>query len=375
MTVSVDETSKNAQTNDPKIKLVYWASLGVLVFTSFIGLIFDEEWQDSDSGIGVISRSVKGATKTTYTFGKREKTPDEWNNQATRVYDALSLLIPETESDAIFLTTMMTPHWQQKSSEFCEDPSKPCNSDIECREDLHESFLGQDLYVCYRGYCLIRGWCPVELPKSTERVMDHMMTQMVIQVDSTMIFADFKAVRDNAQSDKNIWTLGEILDEVGMNADEDKDWQKIATKGAVLLMSLNYECVAVSPICTPSVGFERIDNGEGFSWTYAVLSPNSMIGKYDLPPLRNTFALTGIRIVISSHGNMLKPSYTGLTLAIGALLSVFGAATALADFFLLNIHDNRSDFVLQKYRFDSDERMYRRVRSDIRKHLTNLGYY
>ena len=119
----------------------------------------------------------------------------------------------------------------------------------------------------------------------------------------------------------------------------------------------------------------RVDNGVGFRWVYTQYRPKLLVGSYALPESRTTYELKGLRIVMSIHGTMYRFSWVGLILSFGSVVALTVTANAATDFILLNIHPDRQSYVLQKYRFVQDWRIIDDVRNQLRKHLTNLGYY
>ena len=75
------------------------------------------------------------------------------------------------------------------------------------------------------------------------------------------------------------------------------------------------------------------------------------------------------------QGGMYKFNFIGLILSFGSLIGLFGTSMAITDFILLNIHKKREKYVLQKYRFISNDRIVVDIDKELKKHLTNLGYY
>ena len=119
----------------------------------------------------------------------------------------------------------------------------------------------------------------------------------------------------------------------------------------------------------------RVDNGVGFRWVYTQYRPKILVGSYDVPESRTTYELKGLRIVMSVDGIMYRFSWVGLILSFGSVVGLTITANAATDFILLNIHPDRESYVLQKYRFVQDWRIIEEVRDQLRRHLTNLGYY
>ena len=225
---------------------------------------------EPDIGHGFINVVVKGSTFSDYKFGDPLKPHRTWNLKTKRTFDAYDLRIPFQESGSVFLATSITPHLEQhrKIDSFCGDPTKPCVSDRECRETseqfnlknpdkrVHASYFGPDTNVCGEGYCLVRGWCPIQLPKSF-KTMNKIMQDWKLFFQAIVSFAKFKKSRKNynanmeKEPEVNEFSIKQILDSAGTSFDEIKN------TGIILLMTVSFQCVELEPICKPNINFRR----------------------------------------------------------------------------------------------------------------------
>jgi len=235
-------------------------------------------------------------------------------------------------------------------------------------------FFGEDLNICVDFYCLIRGWCPIQFPTSF-RSIDN-VDKFELFIKAVVTFPSFEALRRNYDSSMNkvralnTFTVMDILEEAGVDS-----YQDIQDKGAVISMTINFDCMHHWPSCNPSYTFQQLDNDFGFSFLYNVYTPPIVLNEYLLPESRTTFEYRGIRIVLSISGGMHRFNGVGLLLSFGSFIGLLAVATQITDFVLLNIHPNREDFVFSKYRFLEHDRTIDFVDKELLKHLTRLGYY
>eukprot|EP01083_Nonionella_stella_P061692 160706_1 len=368
-------TTKISQISDPKLKLIYWTSLFLLLLSFIMGLYTNPTWMHLDVAVGNIQIEVEGGASSTFSYGKPMSQPKEWSYTTTLAYDAKELRIPSDESDSLFLATRISPHLPQSRdiNQYCGDPTKPCQTDKDC-QTKHKSFFGEDIDVCVDFYCLVRAWCPIQFPTSFRVIKNVQNWNIFIKAVAT--FPVFQTTRTNYNSDMakissiNTFKVKDILDEVGT------DYNEIKASGIVISMTVAFtNCIYHLNDCYPAISFQRIDNDFGFSFLYNKYKPNMLVGRHLLPESRTTFELRGIRIVMSIQGGMYKFSFVGLLLSFGSLIGLLATSIAITDFVLLNIHPNREAYVLQKYRFIDNDRMVQHVDNELLKHLTNLGYY
>ena len=168
----------------------------------------------------------------------------------------------------------------------------------------------------------------------------------------------------------NSFKINDLLDDLCT------DYLEIRNKGIIILMTIDFaNCNYHYSDCYPSFSFQQVDNDYGFSFLYSMYSPNLLIKNKVLTESRTTFELRGIRLIISIQGGMNKFNGVGLLMAIGSMISLLASAMAITDMILLNIHPERANYVLHKYRYVENDHMVEHVDKELLKHLTNLGYY
>lgn len=143
---------------------------------------------------------------------------------------------------------------------------------------------------------------------------------------------------------------------------------QIATKGAILLVDIDWTCNFDYDIddCIPTFTFERVDNdgdgivSEGFNFRTVVYENSSTT--------RELKKLYGVRITFTSSGRGGRFSFVALTVTLGAGIAYLGVAKLITDLILSNWMKHTD-----KYRHAKYLRVHQKKLLDQRVSGTKLG--
>ncbi|CAF1268743.1 unnamed protein product [Adineta ricciae] len=344
----------------------------ILLFYSFgYLLIYKKGYQYQDTSIiSSVTLKVKG-------IGYVNKGPND-----SYVFDGTDYIIPPSENNAIFIMTNFIETEQSRST-CVESPAVPlafCKKDSDCqkkpdRSDMNGRWTGRCSAVSKlsenkttnstQRLCEIQGWCPVEDDRQKPTIIQD-IPNFTIFLKNFMEFPTFnvkhKNIGENLKScvydplthpDCPIFRLSYILNEAEKNVTER---ELMLLYGAVIRVKLDWDCNLDRNIksCKPVYSFARLDTpfheetfSVGFNFRFA------SHWKYKRSYRRSLRKAYGLRFIISVSGKAGKFDFITLTLNTGSLVGIFGLASFVCDYILLNLSKKAAVYreqVFQRFR-------------------------
>lgn len=211
----------------------------------------------------------------------------------------------------------------------------------------------------------ISGWCPVEDDRQKPTVIQD-IANFTIFLKNFIEFPTFnvkhKNMGDNLKScvydpltntECPIFRLGYILSEAEKNITER---ELMLLYGAVIRVKLDWDCNLDRNIksCKPIYSFARLDTpfheetfSIGFNFRFASHWKSKSAYRRSL---RKAY---GLRFIISVSGKAGKFDFITLTLNTGSLVGIFGLASFVCDYILLNLSKKAAVYreqVFQRFR-------------------------
>ncbi|KAJ4459408.1 putative P2X purinoceptor 5 [Paratrimastix pyriformis] len=298
---------------------LFWAFLLLCVTGYYVwAFVFAHGYQSSDTPQGLTMAKVNYAgfldprhqLRHSNTADFDESGRPFWMEDADEdgiVMDAVDLVQPPKESDALFLTIgyQITTNQSRGS---CE--SKPENvTDERCTPDGNgcqpgaPSSWGIQTGACGpNGHCMVRAWCPVEDPAGVIYPV-HGLEKMTVFIRSTVRFPRWGVVSDNTRGTDgptmgaNLFTLGDILRAANSSIDE------VAGQGCTIACRIEWDCNLDADIsqCQPHLAFSRpaflVDSAYTSLGVASSLPPQGR-----LMERRDLYRLFGLRLVFITGG-------------------------------------------------------------------------
>jgi len=314
--------------------LVLLVSMYILVYS----LILSKGYQQYDTVVGTATLKVKG---TGYVN----------NSHGVTVFDSYDVINPATEQNALFLTTSFLRTMNQTRG-ICpgnDNSSEACQTDQDCYP-YKPTFNGIQTGLCDStvGFCYLYAWCPLENPLAHSTHLSN-IDQFSVFIKVNSLFPKFSYIADNVADGLvplyNQFTPQQMLSLAGFNFND------IATKGAILLCQMDFNCDLNSHSnCNPDVTFTRIDNpssssfSSGFNYRYITMSTNP-----DGTQRRDLVKVMGLRLLFDFHGTAGKFSLVVLFITFGAGVGLLGVSTVVCDFILQYFMPRKKKYLSQKY--------------------------
>ncbi|CAF0944451.1 unnamed protein product [Adineta steineri] len=296
-------------------------------------------------------------------------------NNDSYVFDGTDYIIPSSENNAVFIMTNFIETDQSRSTCLESASFKPakCRNDGDCQNkpympDINGRWTGRcsltsiidmsnittNISQQPYGLCEIQGWCPVEDDRKKSTVIRE-IPHFTIFIKNFIEFPTFNVKHKNMagnlkpcvfhpkkNTDCPIFGLDYILEEAEKNETER---QLMLLYGGVISVKLDWDCNLDRNIklCKPVYTFDRLDTpfheerfSIGFNFRFASHWKDN---ETYLRLLRKAY---GLRFIVSVSGKAGKFDFITLTLNTGSLVGIFGLATFLCDYILLNLTEKAS---------------------------------
>ncbi|UJR35703.1 hypothetical protein I4U23_028452 [Adineta vaga] len=290
----------------------------------------------------------------------------------TYVFDGTDYIVPPSENNAIFIMTNFIETDQSRSTctESSSVRSATCTKDSDCqktssyRSDINGRWTGRcssgskidvnNTTKAQKRLCEIQGWCPVEDDRQSSTVIKE-IPNFTIFLKNFIEFPTFNIKHKNMvenlksciydpiqNSDCPIFRLSYILNEAEKNATER---ELMLIHGAVIRVKLDWDCNLDRNIksCKPIYSFARLDTSfheESFSIGFNFRFASNWKSKNTY--VRSLRKAYGLRFIISVSGKAGKFDFITLTLNTGSLVGIFGLASFVCDYILLNLSKKAS---------------------------------
>ena len=345
--IQPDNSVRLIRVGDWKLALIYWAlilavSLYVIIYT----IMIEKGYQIQDEATGTVSTKVKGTASTGDYYN--------WSNAVP--FDAIDLIYPPIEANALFITTsfVSTPLQTRGICNGNEDIND-CDTDDDCNENDY-NWKSQGILTGQCGSnnkCQVYSWCPLE-DDSIRTVLNN-VGSFTVFVKNDIRFPAFNIETTNAKDyentgsltfGKNLFSIDDMLYDA---TNGEANVSQLATKGAILLIDIDWTCNFDLDLeeCEPTFTFERIDNdgdgivSEGFNFRTVVYENNSTV--------RELKKLYGIRLTFTSSGRGGQFSFVALTVTLGAGIAYLGVSKLITDLVLSNFMEQTPKYVEAKY--------------------------
>jgi len=319
--------------------IIYWSlTLGLIAYIGIWEVWIGKGYQANELGVGTVSTKVKG----TATNNSVTTSTSKWD-----VFTADDLVFPDTEQNALFVTTSSIYTYQTRG--VCDGVKRTgvCKTNADCIDgELNWDSRGVLTGNCSRGFCQVEGWCPLESDDLSAENLYYGVEKFTVFLKVNARFKRFGVLLSNSVthdlSDSsltkgyNLFTVEDILRQAKTNV------SSIARKGAIILCTITYDCNLDNGIryCEdhPKFTFLRIDDVEGtLSSGYNFRSP-----AYDYDHVSNINSSVarilkkymGLRILFVLEAHAGKFDLSTLTITLGSGLALLGLATIGTDCFM-----------------------------------------
>jgi len=305
----------------------------VLVYIAVYAIWLNQGYQKSSPVDGVLFTKVKGIAF----------------DAAGGVYDSGDLIVPPTESGALFVTTRMLNTVQIENT-FCTDPdnANTCATDSDCDFGaVTSNGAVQPLCNSTVSRCVIKGWCPVEVDQPQYFTNFIGLENWTVYMRTHVSYTAFvNAYANNADMTKllyNIFPLSNIL--------QSENWTDIMFNGAIINVKIDWSCNLDNGLgnCKPTFAFTRIGTGTssaGFNYRRVIYVPNT--GASDIFPQRIYSKFYGVRFIFEITGIGKKFDFASTIVTIGSGAAFFSLATIIVDIIILYLHPQKERFDLAK---------------------------
>lgn len=320
------DTAKEVKVLDRRLGLVYYVVLGMVLFYVVIYvMIIKKQYLDFEKSNGFIMTKVVNPSYANETIP----------------FDVFDSVINPGESGAMFVPTRVLVTRGQSQKGYCENPGYPCKADEEC-DTGDEMSEGK----CSNKMCKRRGWCPTQAPggESTEvfkidasrydlwfqgKVLFH---KFMKDIGNTGDIAPIYYPNDNA----NTYPVHDILWKAGVQLDD------IWKDGAVLLVSVVFDCDLQAERCMTRIESATIDATTGFNFKKAYYYEE------DGEMKRDAYWFYGIRMVVFATGMGKAPSVAQVVLQFSQAIALLACSSAVADMFLQYVVPERNHYIAEK---------------------------
>jgi len=246
------------------------------------------------------------------------------------------------EQGAFFVPTRMLITKGQVQEDFCENYFHPCKAPTDC--DIGNDMLQKP--ECSNGFCVRRGWCPVEkigAPQTEDHKVDA--ERMDIWLQTNVHFHKFMLDVSTTQEDEpvrypapraNTYPVHDLLRMANV---EMKD---IQDSGAVIMVNALFNCDLDAKKCETKVETANVDSVTGYNYVYNHYYYEGEIRK------RISIRMFGIRFVAFATGIGVRTSFAMIVLQVSSAIALLGVAQTVADGFLQYVVPERRHYVEQK---------------------------
>jgi len=279
-----------------------WLNNGYKEYSPISGAVFTKV-----KGVGYVNNSIGGY----------------------RVFDAVDLIAPATENDALFITTAFVHTYQQRGI---------CMSDINCTNSAGcinaSSDFGELLFPpnCSSNYCMMTGWCPLEIDNITTIEYIQSLDDMSIFLRSSVNYNSFGIIKSDSPlpiKGRNNFFLPQLI----------SNYQSTCINGCIIATEIDWTCYMDKDTCSPQITFRLLPGG--FNYRLAI---------YDIDQMsRNLYKLYGVRMVIRIVGEGSRFSVFQTIITIGSSAALFSVATIFVDMILATCWAKKDDYDHKKY--------------------------
>lgn len=375
------DTPKIVHIRNKKVGSLYRLfQLGIIGFMIGYSIIYLKGYQNTEMVIGGITSKLKGVQYYNVTGGE----PFLQNCVGTNrplVLDPADYVIPPEQPNSFFVMTNMWVTCNQTYGTCLEtDPSlaSKCSGPASCTPQSTIKGDGPRTGVCDNatGTCEIYAWCPTEFENTyfTNAGPKINAENFTVLIKNTIEFPNldanfFKknyisnddlANCTNSLNGNNYCPIFKLGDLVNMIKQGPKNFSTLATKGAVVVVTITWNCDLDMPIshCNPQYSAKRIDtspletvnNTGGFNFRFAKYWYDSNGIQY-----RTLVKAYGILFIIELVGQGGKFSFVATILKLGSTIALLGIAAILSDMVVLYVVQKRHLYWHQKYQMVNDD--------------------
>jgi len=336
----VYQSAKLIRTSNPVLATIYWLlTLSLLVYVAVYQIYLKKGYQLKENGLGTISTKVKGTATNNSVLSNLT----EWD-----IFTADDLVFPDTEQNALFVTTSViyTPQFKGK----CNGNKKTgmCKSSADCTRILNWDSHGALTGKCVDGMCEVMGWCPLESDRKDSLMSYYGVENFTIFLKVNLRFQKFgvsltNAVNANTSNHEltpgfNLFTIDDILHRAQTKISD------ISRSGAIIVCTISYECDLDKSVekCEhhPHFSFQRIDDvtgtvSPGYNFRTTTYQDYTSVPQVDLAIERILIKRVGVRILFDLEGVAGRFDLSVLTISLGSGLAILGLATVITDYIMI----------------------------------------
>eukprot|EP01095_Lingulamoeba_sp_RSL-Kostka_P013984 TRINITY_DN594_c1_g1_i2.p1 TRINITY_DN594_c1_g1~~TRINITY_DN594_c1_g1_i2.p1 ORF type:complete len:255 (-),score=76.93 TRINITY_DN594_c1_g1_i2:444-1208(-) len=201
----------------------------ILVYVVVYVIFFDSGYQGTSEVVGTTTWKVKGSASQIY-------------NGSLIIYDAIDVIQPATEVNAIFATTnsIITP---EQTRGVWPDPELECKSNTDCPVSGTYEEWGVSVGVCNQSTktCDVQGWGPIEpIDVDLESTVLSGVGNMTILVRANAFFTKYNKRRDNIgdglKLNQNLFSFDQIVKNTGYSFDQ------VVERGCIIAIEVQWNC-------------------------------------------------------------------------------------------------------------------------------------
>ncbi|CAD7965874.1 unnamed protein product [Amoebophrya sp. A25] len=194
-----------------------------------------------------------------------------------------------------------------------------------------------------------RQWCPAECnpgagcATTTETLVDPLAYEIrfATSVHFHKFGMDVSTTEVNDQivypkAKANTYKLSDLLRMANLKVED------IQKNGAVVLVSLVFNCEMDEEACVSSLESVNVDTKTGFNYAKPLYYSEGGVERRDLV---RTF---GVRVVLQAIGDGAKMSFSMIVLQVSSAIALLAVARTAADFFLEHVVPERRHYIEQK---------------------------
>lgn len=375
------DTPKIVHIQNKKVGVLYRLfQLGIVGFMIGYSIIYSKGYQNTQSVIGAVTTKLKGVQYYNATGG----VPFLQNCAAINgplVLDPADYVVPPEQPNSFFVMTNMWVTCSQTYGTCVEqDPSlaSKCSGPADCTPQSTIKGNGPTTGVCNNQTrtCDVYAWCPTEyeITKITYMGPKINAENFTVLIKNSIEFPNldpdfFKknyisngdlANCINSLSGNNYCPIFKLADIVNMISQAPKNFSNLATKGAVVVLTIRWDCDLDMSLdhCNPRYSARRLDttpldtpnSSGGFNFRFAKYWYDSNGVQY-----RTLVKAYGILFIVELVGQGGKFSFTAMIVKLGSTIALLGIAAVLSDMVVLYILQKRHLYYRQKYQMVNDE--------------------
>ncbi|KAL5496262.1 hypothetical protein EMCRGX_G012507 [Ephydatia muelleri] len=346
------DTPKIVRIQNKKVGALYRLfQLGIMGFMIGYSIIYSKGYQDKDNVFGGSHyENCQGST-------------------GAQVYDPADYVVPPQEPNSFFVMTNMWVTCDQ-SYGFCgEDPSvqgSNCTGPSDCVKQNTIKGNGPRTGVCNNEThtCEVYAWCPTEKENVSYTDMGPKINAegFTVLIKNSIQFPNLapNTLRKNYISNYDlskcgIWSHDNYycpifqLEDIVAMIDPPQNFTELATQGAVVVLTIAWNCDLDRSGCDPVYGARRLDTSAGDSTSGGF---NFRFAKYWYEQgiqYRTLIKAYGILFVVELVGQGGKFSITTLVLKLGSTVALLGIAAVLSDVVVLYVVRKHDMYYGRKY--------------------------